>query len=298
MILAATNTDFGTSHIGPGDRLGMTLFFAVVLHAILILGVTFSPTEKSDHKTLPTLEVTLVNTRSNEVPEEADYIAQANQEGSGTTEERVRVTSPFSAPPGAPSPGDANVVSMPRNAATQTPINQKEVLTIDEADHSTTVAQEKPLSETGRPSALQLMQRSMEIAQLNAEIDEKMQAYSKLKRHRYITARTKEARDAAYQESWRAKIERLGELNYPKDAKQRRLTGSLLLDVAINADGSVQEITLRRSSGEKTLDDAAIYIVRLAAPFAPLPPEILKDTDVLHITRTWQFLGDNSLKTR
>lgn len=292
------NPTIGGSNIGPGDRLGMTLFFAVVLHAILILGITFSPSDKPEDNTLPTLEVTLVNTRSNEVPKEADYLAQANQEGSGTTEERVRVTSPFSAPTGATSPGDANTVSIPKSAATPTPPNQKQVMTIEKADRSVAVEEEKPQTETGQPSALQLMQRSMEIAQLNAEIDEKMQAYSKLKRHRYITARTKEARDAAYQESWRAKIERIGELNYPKDAKQRRLTGSLLLDVAINADGSVQEVTLRRSSGEKTLDDAAIYIVKLAAPFAPLPSEILNDTDVLHITRTWQFLGDNSLKTR
>lgn len=287
-----------SANIGPGDRFGMTLFFALVLHAILILGVTFSPTDKPEDDTLPTLEVTLVNTRSNEVPKEADYLAQTNQEGSGTTEERVRVTSPFSAPPGAPSPGDASTLSMPSSPATPTPPNQKQVMTIETAERSAAMVEETPLTETGKPSALQLVQRSMEIAQLNAEIDEKMQAYSKLKRHRYITARTKEARDAAYQEAWRAKIERLGELNYPKDAKQRRLTGSLLLDVAINADGSVQEITLRRSSGEKTLDDAAIYIVKLSAPFAPLPADILKDTDVLHITRTWQFLGDNSLKTR
>jgi protein TonB len=90
-------------------------------------------------------------------------------------------------------------------------------------------------------------------------------------------------------DAWRAKVEAIGNLNYPEEAKRRHLTGNLLLDVALNPDGTVNGISLRRSSGHKTLDDAAIRIVELAAPFAPFPPEVRADIDVLHITRTWKF---------
>jgi protein TonB len=90
-------------------------------------------------------------------------------------------------------------------------------------------------------------------------------------------------------DAWRAKVESVGNFNYPSEAKRRHLTGNLLLDVALNADGSINEIAIRRSSGQKILDDAAIRIVELAAPFAPFPPEIRSELDILHITRTWKF---------
>ncbi|MEJ2760202.1 MAG: energy transducer TonB [Gammaproteobacteria bacterium] len=95
-------------------------------------------------------------------------------------------------------------------------------------------------------------------------------------------------------EAWRAKVERVGNLNYPQEAQRQGLSGSLILDVALNPDGSVKKIIVRRSSGYKVLDDAAIRIVKLASPFAPFPDDIRKETDILHITRTWQFLANSS----
>ena len=92
-----------------------------------------------------------------------------------------------------------------------------------------------------------------------------------------------------------AKITRIGNLNYPEEATRRNITGSLLLDVAINTDGSLNSLTLLRSSGSKVLDDAAMRIVKLAAPFAQFPDELRSDTDVLHITRTWEFLDSHRL---
>jgi protein TonB len=124
-----------------------------------------------------------------------------------------------------------------------------------------------------------------------------LQAYTRRPRQRYISARSQSFRDAAYLEAWRDKIERIGNLNYPEEAKRQSLSGSLILDVALNADGTVNTIELRHSSGYKLLDDAAIRIVRLAAPFAPFSEEMRKDTDILHITRTWQFLNDNSFSS-
>jgi protein TonB len=138
----------------------------------------------------------------------------------------------------------------------------------------------------------------MEIASLSAEIRQRQAAYSGRERHKHISANTREYKYASYMDAWRAKVERIGKLNYPEEARRRKLSGSLLLDVAINVDGSVQSISLRRSSGIKVLDDAAMRIVRLAAPFAPLPENIRKDTDVLHIIRTWIFKSGDSLYTK
>ena len=97
-------------------------------------------------------------------------------------------------------------------------------------------------------------------------------------------------------EAWRAKVERVGNLNYPEAARKRNLSGSLILDVALSADGSINQITIRRSSGQKVLDDAAIRIVELASPYAPFPAQVRKETDILHITRTWQFLDQKGFR--
>jgi len=94
---------------------------------------------------------------------------------------------------------------------------------------------------------------------------------------------------SSYMDAWRAKVERVGNLNYPEMAKRQNIAGSLVLDVAINPDGTVNAIQVLRTSGHKILDDAAVRIVELAAPYAPLPPDMRADTDILHITRTWKF---------
>jgi len=160
-------------------------------------------------------------------------------------------------------------------------------------------ASKRPVPEKQRePEASELISRSMEIANLSAEIKHSMEDYAQRPRHHYISANTREFRDAAYLEAWRQKIERIGNLNYPEQAKRQHLSGNLILDVALNPDGSTQEITIRQSSGSKILDDAAIRIVRLAAPFAPFPEDMRKDIDVLHITRTWQFLSNNRFSSQ
>jgi protein TonB len=143
-----------------------------------------------------------------------------------------------------------------------------------------------------QPPNLGLMTRAEiqeERARLNAEISRTWQEFQKRPRHKFLNARTQEYKYAAYMDAWRAKVESVGNLNYPSEAKRRHLTGNLLLDVALNADGTINGISVRRSSGQKILDDAAIRIVEMSAPFAPFPPEIREDLDVLHITRTWKF---------
>ena len=146
------------------------------------------------------------------------------------------------------------------------------------------------------PDATALLALSLKIASSSAELDRKLEAQSQRPRLKFISASTKEYNYAAYMDAWRAKVERFGNLNYPDAARKNNLSGSLILDVALNADGSVNQITVRRSSGSKILDDAAIQIVKQSAPFAPFPDHIRKETDILHITRTWQFLNNIGFK--
>jgi len=146
------------------------------------------------------------------------------------------------------------------------------------------------------PSAMTLLTNSFKIASLSAQIRRKLQAKAERPRRKFISASTKEYKYAFYMEAWRLKVERVGNLNYPEAARKRKLSGSLILDVALNDDGSINQITVRRSSGYKVLDDAAIRIVELASPYSPFPYQIRKETDILHITRTWQFLNNHHFR--
>jgi len=146
------------------------------------------------------------------------------------------------------------------------------------------------------PSATALMTNSFKIASLSAQIRRKLQAKAERPRRKFISASTKEYKYASYMEAWRAKVERVGNLNYPEAARKKKISGSLILDVALNNDGSINQITVRRSSGHKVLDDAAIRIVELASPYSQFPDHIREETDILHITRTWQFLNDHRFR--
>jgi len=131
----------------------------------------------------------------------------------------------------------------------------------------------------------------MELLQLNQQVKQSWQAYSEQPRQTYISASTKQFKYANYMNDWVAKVERVGNLNYPDAARRQGIYGKLILDVALRPDGTIYNIAIRRPSGHKILDDAAINIVRLAAPYPPLPDAIRKETDILHITRTWEFLS-------
>jgi len=147
------------------------------------------------------------------------------------------------------------------------------------------------------PTASELMQRTLEAMRLEAQIAKEMDAYQKRPKRRFVGARAEEYRFARYVEDWRLKVERVGNLNYPEAARQLRLYGNLLLTVSIRADGSVEGVRVERSSGQRVLDAAAMKIVEMSAPFAPLPPDIRRDTDILHITRTWTFTKGDELRS-
>jgi len=146
------------------------------------------------------------------------------------------------------------------------------------------------------PSAMALMTSSLEMASLSARIDRRFRDYANRPRKKFISASTKEYKYASYMEAWRSKVERVGNLNYPEAARKNKLSGSLILDVALNNDGSINQITIRKPSGHKILDDAAIRIVELASPYSPFPDHIREEIDILHITRTWRFSDKNKFK--
>ena len=288
-------------NISASDRLGLTLFFAAALHAIIILGVGFDAERMLPQERPITLEITLVHSQSEKAPDKADYLAQANQQGGGTVKEKLRPSSPFPNPrPTLEQDGDA-AQNLPMQLPPPSTANSEQPVLLAQNESSQQWQQqdeartpELPVT----PSATELMVRSREIARLSAEIRQKQQAYAKMPREKYISANTREFNEATYIDSWRQKVERIGNLNYPDEAKTKRLSGSLMLDVAIKPDGSLKSVRIVRSSGHRALDNGAIRIVRLASPFSPLPPEIRKNTDILHILRTWKFQDDYSLQTR
>ena len=282
MSVAPAPKDFFDS----GDRLVVSVLLAAALHALLILGISFTPEKPSSEDKLPTLDITLVTPRNTPPPKEADYLAQISQDGGGNTAEKIRPQLEQAAQPAIAAPPPSEAAGEARRlASTQ---GQRKVQVADAA---------KPAPATP-VTAAELINRSLELASLDQQLRQSMQAYSQRPRQAFISARTQEFKYASYMNEWVSKVERVGNLNYPDEARRQNITGSLMLQVSINTDGSVRNIRLLRASGYKVLDDAAIRIVQLAAPFAPLPPEIRKDTDILHITRTWEFLNQQGLSTR
>jgi len=275
------------------DRLGLTIFIALAFHAIVILGVSFEPEDILPQHNMPSMEITLVHSQSKEAPEEADYLAQANQKGGGNVKERVRPSSPFSNP--RPTSEDGLAPDSQKYFAPAPQVKekqQKEILTAAEAKHKAKSADFKrdvPIESKSKRAA-QLFEQSREFARLHAEIQQLKQAYQRTPHHTYITGvNAKQNRFASYIEAWRDKVESVGNLNYPEAAVRDNISGNLLLDVAINPDGSVENIKIIRSSGKKLLDKTATRIVQMASPYPPLSREILKDTDILHISLVWNF---------
>ena len=288
--MAAVNSALAPD-VSALDRLTFTIFLAVALHAMIILGVTFT---REDHSpSTHTMEVTLAQHRSVSRPDKADFLAQFNQTGSGTLDEKRLLTTPHEAQFFDTTIRETTPAQVPQLA------KRKEqelvpVVTTTGNTKSITSAQEKivdPIPDDDNAhQEKSLLQRSLEIASLEARLDKQREIYAKRPRIKRLTSlSTASSADAYYLNSWRRKIENIGNLNYPEEARKHRLYGSLRLMVAVLPDGTLKEIEMLESSGHSVLDDAALRIVKLAAPFAPFPDELRQTTDVLEIIRTWQF---------
>ena len=275
--------------------LSIALAFSLALHAFTLFGVGFvlpDPRKAADF--LQPLQVVLVNTKSKSHPMHADALAQNNLDGGGNTPEDRVAKSPL------PTLNDDKQFTPEQSAQRLQQLEQetKRLLTQSKSTHSVTQEKNRPQQETNEhANGTDLVQRAMEIARLEAQISKDFDAYQKMPRRTFIGARTKEYRFAQYIEDWRVKVERIGTLNYPEAARQKKIYGRLQLTVSIRADGSVESVEVSHSSGQPLLDAAARRIVKLASPFAPLPADIRRDTDILSITRTWSFTQSDRLES-
>jgi len=272
------------------DRaLGAALGLSLALHAA-VLSMQFKlPDGLRWKQESPPLEVVLVNAKTRERPAKADVLAQTNLNRGGTVEERRRAKTPLPVTePRKPGKDLADAQRRQRSLEAR----QQELLAQTRAAESRVAPaapREAGVEEPGaRPSGRDLADLALAAMRLQAQIDRQIEEYQKRPRKKFIGANAAEYRFAQYEEDWRVKIERVGTLNYPAEARGR-IYGNLRLTVTIRPDGSVESIELDRSSGLKVLDAAAFKIVRMATPFAAFPPDIRRDTDLLVITRTWFF---------
>jgi len=269
------------------DRFMLFLVLAVAVHALLFFGIHFGVTLNPVPRLADTLDVVLVQWRSEAEPEKADYLAQASQKGGGESTEKSRPSEPVSGE--IPTPYEGRDAQQSEQQTAVPEVDLREIVAIETQSESplqpTTVEQ----PEVEQPNAAQLMQQSMNMASLQPEISRQRQWKSTLPRRQFISANTKEYEFASYMSAWVSKVERVGNMNYPHELRQKKLHGDLILTVGIQKNGTVESIDVRRSSGIPEIDQAAIRIVQMAAPYSPLPDNITDRVDILHITRTWRF---------
>jgi len=273
--------------IGPGERLSATGALSAIIFGVLILGIGF--TREGAAPITPTLDVILTETRSDEPPKEADFIAQADNQGGGDSERAERPREEQLAPVPKIDPGIA-----PETLIAQAPPPEPEptprlLSTVARSDVALPPPRDQRETEPNLlPPGRELVEQNLEMARLAAEIERRQALMAKRPKRKFISASTREYEYASYLRAWVAKVERVGNLNYPDEARRRGLGGRLVMTVAVRRDGSIEEIVLNRASGLGVLDQAAMRIVRLSEPFPPLP-QTEENVDVLHITRTWQF---------
>lgn len=283
--------------VTAADRLGLTLFLAATLHGLVILGIGFSPLGPTPDAARA-LDVVLLQQSTESEPDEADYLSDTDSAGGGTKPDRQRPRKPVSSPEQAattglaPAPLDAGA-PRPRTA------DAREIVT-SHAGQKTTPSRSTPEQQPQheRERRPERVEYDARVAQLAAEVDDALNHYAQRPRKEFVTARTRASPAAAYMHEWVKSVERIGNTNYPEGARRQGLTGGLVLVASIRKDGSLHDVHVRASSGEPVLDSAARRIVRLAAPFEPFPEELRQETDILYITRTWQFTQGARLTTR
>jgi protein TonB len=279
-------SDFLLERFGLVATMQVALLASIAMHLLVIVGVGFRlpaiPKWDDPHNVM---DVVLVNSKSPTRPVKADALAQANLDGGGNTDQKLRAASPLPVDARDPS----RELKAAENRMKQLEAEARELMTRMKSKSAVTQAELVHESGKAEGEARELVDKSVEIARLEAQIRRQYQSYQERPKRKFVGARAQEYRFAQYVDSWRQRIERVGNLNYPAEAKAKKIYGSLQLTVAIKADGEVESVEINRSSGYKVLDQAAIRIVRLASPFERFPDNIRVDTDILHITRTWTF---------
>mgnify|MGYP002652051808 FL=1 len=278
--------------IDDGARLGATLVLSLLVHGLLVLGIGFATEDAAP--LMPTLDVILTETTSPLTQAQADFLAQASNQGGG---EHERTNRPREAQIGQVPQDSSGVAPMELRAQSPEaqPPSQDRVVASTRGD--TAMPAPDPSQQTD-PSTLprgpEKIERDLAMARLAAEIHLRSERYARRPKRKFVSASTQEYAYAAYLRQWVDRVERVGNLNYPDEARRRQLAGELVISVAIRRDGSVERADIIRSSGTPLLDDAALNIARLAEPYPPLPVTD-ENVDVLHVTRTWNFLPGGTL---
>jgi protein TonB len=279
------------SPISHGDSLLTALFIASVLHAIILMGLNFSIPQAE--KVSKSIEITLSSTPSKKAPKKARYLAQDNQVGAGSETKKPE-------PPKQklPSNGATQKKQLTQKRSATKPKAAQKRVTVKRAPEKISTAAKPAPQVKSKKTQISAEALKKQIAQLGEKIRQRQTSseYSKIKfvnqvsTHKYVAAQ--------YMKDWENKVERTGNLNYPEIARKKGFSGTLTMDVGIKADGSIYSMRITKSSGIKALDDAAKRIVRLSAPFAALPTDILQELDVLVITRVWKFSDESGMTTR
>ena len=282
--------------VGALDRLSFTLFLALALHAIVIFGISFSSNPVSSKS--PTLDVTLSMHQSDDLvaDADADFLADSNQQGSGTLTEKAVLKSTEQADI-EDNQIFHTVPTLTQLAYSELSLTNDRIITTISPGTDRTVSKEADKGDLDIPVQTDntvVINNITDVATLKALLDDSRQAYAKRPRVRTLTAvSTKRAVDANYIFDWLKKVERIGNQNYPESARNQRISGSVRLAVSINADGSLRSVLVTSSSGHSLLDQAAKQIVYLAAPYPEFSATMVEQYDVLEVIRTWQFRIDN-----
>lgn len=276
--------------------LAVSVAASLCLHAVL-LSLHFKLPDALRFRASQPLEIILVNAKTQSKPGKVQALAQANLDGGGNTEQDRRAKTPL--PVTKPREAGSDFAETHRRAR-ELEAQQQRLLA--QARSASSAAPEAPRQtpaeeQATQPGGQDLRELALAAMRLQAQIDRRIEAYQKRPRKQFLGASASEYRFSQYEEEWRTKVERIGTLNYPAEARGK-LYGNLRLSVTIRPDGTVESIELDRTSGLKVLDEAAFRIVRMATPYAAFPPDIRKDTDLLVITRTWFFGQGDALWTK
>jgi periplasmic protein TonB len=279
----------------PNNRLiALALGASALAHAIL-LSIHFKLPEKvMNSLQSPPLEVTLVNARTVERPVKPDALAQVNLDGGGNTDAKRQLKSPL---PRAPQDAQQNQLQSAQQRVDELEKEVQELMAQLKKSGTSASIQKNAASADSAQKLTEVQERMLELQRLEAQIAKDLDAYQQRPRKKHIGARVAEFRFARYVEDWRLKVEQVGNQNYPQEARDKSVHGSLILTVGIRADGSVESVEIDKSSGRRLLDTAALRTIKLAGPFSPFPADIRADTDILYITRTWSFSRDEGFET-
>lgn len=281
--------------ISTADKNVLTFTLSALLISALVLGIVFTLENENSNEALPALDVILSKNKSLETPDKADYLAQNDQQGGGESEKHIR---PQNIKTGIAADDQGNhLIEQIENTPNINEVKNTQLVVTKNTNLKVQSDKSAPDIINEQNTDDKPLTKNQKLAKLENNISDRLEAYAKRPKSKYISASTKSYEFANYMQTWVKKIERVSNLNYPDEARKREFVGTLIMTVGINSEGTIKDINIIQSSGHKSIDDAAEHLVQLSGPFETIPNNKNK-IDILYITRTWQFLPGNKLKQK